>query len=277
MSASRYTIEGKIGQGGAGAVYKAEDTFLGRPVAIKKLHIAAKPTKGNITSGTATRETLLREAATLSSIQHPNIVTLYDVGQDEDGPFVVMEYLDGQSLEDVIETAPLPEREFLILARDVLSGLSAAHARSILHRDMKPSNIMLQWLPTGEPQFKILDFGLAKYTTKPAVQTMDASGGVMGSIHFMSPEQFERTPLDARTDLYSTGCVFFHALTGNYPFAGKTGPQVMMAHMRHDVGPLAELRPDLPPALVDWVLRLTSRLKDDRPSSALEALQSLPG
>lgn len=274
MLSSRYQIEGIIGQGGAGTVYKALDTQLDRPVAIKKLHTVDGSASQTALMQNATA-TLLREAKVLSAIQHPNIVTLYDMGVDEEGPFVVMEYLDGQSLEEAIEQAPFPLKEFTVLARDILNGLRAAHARNILHRDMKPSNIKLVWLPAEDLQFKILDFGLAKFSAIPAVQTMDLKGGVMGSIHFMAPEQFERSPLDARTDLYSTGCVFFHALTARYPFTGKTEPQVMMSHMYHQVGPLAELRPDLPPALVDWVLKFMCRDPEERHQSASEALQSL--
>jgi len=269
---SRYEILGKIGQGGAGMVYKARDTYLERLVAIKRLTApAAKRTSGP----QATTESLLREARTLCAIQHPNIITLFDMGVDEEGPFVVMEYLEGRSLEEVIGEAPLPMGEFTLLARDVLNGLGAAHSCNIIHRDIKPSNIMLVWLPTGELRFKILDFGLAKLSVKPMVQTMDVSGGVLGSIHFMSPEQFERAPLDARTDMYSTGCVFFHALTSRYPFSGKTEPQVMMSHMYHKVGPLAEVRPDVPTPVVDWVMKFIERAPDDRHQSAHEALAAL--
>jgi len=268
----RYEVIGKIGQGGAGSVYKARDVYLERMVAIKRL---TGPAPSRSSGPQPTTESLLREARTLSAIQHPNIITLYDMGIDEEGPFVVMEYLEGQSLEAVIELAPLPLAEFTMLARDVLNGLHAAHSRSIIHRDMKPSNIMLVWLPNGDLQFKILDFGLAKLSVKPMVQTMDVSGGVLGSIHFMSPEQFERAPLDARTDLYSTGCVFFHALTAKYPFGGKTEPQVMMSHMYHKVGPLAEVRPDLPEPVVDWVMKFIERAPDNRHQTAAEALTGL--
>ncbi len=274
MLSSRYTIQSVIGQGGAGTVYKALDTQLDRPVAIKKLHTVEGSASQTALMQNATA-TLLREAKVLSSIQHPNIVTLYDMGVDEEGPYVVMEYLDGQSLEEAIEQAPFPRREFSILAHDVLNGLRAAHARNILHRDMKPANIKLVWLPADELQFKILDFGLAKFSAIPAVQTMDLKGGVLGSIHFMAPEQFERSPLDPRTDLYSTGCVFYHSLTALYPFSGKTEPQVMMSHMYHKVGPLAELRPDLPAPLVDWVLKFMNRDPEQRHQSAAEALQAL--
>jgi serine/threonine-protein kinase len=270
---SRYQIQEVIGHGGAGTVYKALDTQLDRPVAIKKLHTVDGSASQSAIIQNATAS-LLREAKTLSAIQHPNIVTLYDMGVDEEGPYVVMEFLDGQTLEEAIEHAPFPMYEFSMLAKDVLNGLLAAHSRNILHRDMKPSNIKLVWLSTGELKFKILDFGLAKFSAIPSVQTMDMKGGVMGSIHFMAPEQFERGLLDARTDLYSTGCVFYHALTAHYPFTGKTEPQVMMSHMHHQVGPLAQLRPDLSAPVVEWVLKFMNRDPDERHQSTAEAMQS---
>ena len=273
---SRYELLGKIGEGGAGSVYKALDRHLMRNVAIKRLHSPEEPptapTSGSPTAGTM--DSLFREARTLGAIQHPNIVTLYDLGVDDEGPYVVMEYLRGRSMEEVIERAPLPMMEFTTMVKDVLNGLAAAHSCNILHRDMKPSNIMLLWLPTGDLQFKVLDFGLAKLSSKPAVQTMDLAGGVMGSIHFMAPEQFERAPLDVRTDLYATGCVFYHALTSRHPFSGKTGPEIMMAHMEHRVGLLAQRRPDVPKRVVDWVLKLVERRPDDRHATAMEALKA---
>ncbi len=142
----------------------------------------------------------------------------------------------------------------------------------MLHRDLKPSNIMLVWLPTCEMQFKLLDFGIAKYCPAPTTQTTDVEGSVMGTVYFMAPEQFERGTLDQRTDLYSLGCSYYHALTGNYPFTADSAAGVMAAHLTHAPGPLAEWRPDLPAAVVDWVLRLMSRLPEDRPDSAAQAL-----
>jgi len=273
-TAPRYEIMEKLGQGGSGTVYKAMDRELERPVAIKRLtnnEVAQGESRPTTHGG---QESLRREALALSALQHPNIVTIHDIGADEDGPFVVMEYLEGQTLEEVIENAPLPLKEFTQLVRETLLGLGAAHARNILHRDLKPANIMLVWLPTGGFQFKILDFGIAKSGVAPSQQTMDAEEGVMGSIHFMAPEQFERLTLDARTDLYALGCTFFHALTGRYAHEGETMPQIMAAHLHHTVGPLAELRPDLPQPVVDWVLWLMNRLPDDRPASAAQALAS---
>lgn len=275
MTSSRYEIQQTLGQGGSGVVYKALDVQLQRLVAIKRL---AQPAPAALPAGAAdtpthgTAESLRQEALALSSLQHPNIVTVHDIGTDEEGPYVVMEHLEGQTLEQVVEGAPLPLEEFTTLVQDTLSGLGAAHARGLLHRDVKPSNIMLVWLPTHEMRFKLLDFGIAKHCPAPASQTTDVEGGIMGSIYFMAPEQFERAPLDVRTDLYALGCTFFHALTGCHPFHADTAAGVMAAHLQHAPGPLAEWRPDLPPAVVDWVLKLMSRRPEDRPDTAAQAL-----
>ncbi|WP_051945276.1 serine/threonine-protein kinase [Verrucomicrobium sp. BvORR106] len=264
---SRYELLEQLGQGGSGVVYKATDLQLQRPVAIKRLMRPAGASETHEDAGQ-----LRQEALSLSALQHPNIVTIHDIGTDEDGPYVVMEYLEGQTLEQVVEGAPLPLEEFTTLVQDTLGGLGAAHARGMLHRDLKPSNIMLVWLPTCEMRFKLLDFGIAKYCPAPTTQTTDVEGSVMGTVYFMAPEQFERGTLDQRTDLYSLGCSFYHALTGNYPFTADSAAGVMAAHLTHTPGPLAEWRPDLPTAVVDWVLRLMSRLPEDRPDSAAQAL-----
>ncbi|WP_050031173.1 serine/threonine protein kinase [Verrucomicrobium sp. BvORR034] len=264
---SRYELLEQLGQGGSGVVYKAMDLQLQRPVAIKRLMRSPGAGETHEDAGQ-----LRQEALSLSALQHPNIVTIHDIGTDEDGPYVVMEYLEGQTLEQVVEGAPLPLEEFATLVQDTLGGLGAAHARGMLHRDLKPSNIMLVWLPTCEMQFKLLDFGIAKYCPAPTTQTTDVEGSVMGTVYFMAPEQFERGTLDQRTDLYSLGCSYYHALTGNYPFTADSAAGVMAAHLTHAPGPLAEWRTDLPPAVVEWVLRLMSRLPEDRPDSAAQAL-----
>ncbi|WP_009965651.1 serine/threonine-protein kinase [Verrucomicrobium spinosum] len=264
---SRYELLEQLGQGGSGVVYKAMDLQLHRPVAIKRLMRSPGAGETHEDAGQ-----LRQEALSLSALQHPNIVTIHDIGTDEDGPYVVMEYLEGQTMEQVVEGAPLPLEEFATLVQDTLGGLGAAHARGMLHRDLKPSNIMLVWLPTCEMQFKLLDFGIAKYCPAPTTQTTDVEGSVMGTVYFMAPEQFERGTLDQRTDLYSLGCSYYHALTGNYPFTADSAAGVMAAHLTHAPGPLAEWRPDLPAAVVDWVLRLMSRLPEDRPDSAAQAL-----
>ncbi len=262
----RYAVKGKIGTGGLGEVYLATDTQLDRDVALKRV----KPPESGSADGL--HQDLIREARTLSSLQHPHIVTIYDVGQDEQGPFVVMELLKGETLDQVIERGALTVDDFKEVVVQSLEGMIAAQALGLVHRDLKPGNLMVIWLASGKFQIKILDFGLAKFSRTASRQTEDQEAGIMGSIFFMAPEQFERLPLDARTDMYSLGCIFYQILTTKYPFDGQTGPEVMVSHLQHQVRHLVEARPDLPVWLADWVMWLISRDMDDRPPDARSAL-----
>jgi len=265
----RYEIKGKIGQGGIGAVYRARDTKLKRDVAIKRLLSQEhKPEEERRTA-----EVLIKEAGMLSQLQHPNIVTVYDVGVDDDGGYVVMELIDGETFDQTIDRGALTATDFSQVVDQTLEAMIAAQQINMLHRDIKPSNVMVSWLPSGRFQVKVLDFGLAKLSQEPALQTIDHGDAIMGSIYFMAPEQFDRQLLDARTDLYSLGCLYYYGLTAKYPFDGKTGPEVMVAHLEHDVVPLAKLRPDLSTSACDWVMGLISQDMDDRPSSAAAALK----
>ena len=265
----RYEIRGKIGQGGLGAVYRAYDTRMNREVAIKRILTSVDD---HTLSKEATRQ-LLKEAGSLASLQHPNIVTIYDVGSDDDGPFVVMELLTGDTLEGLIGKGSFTWQDFRQLAMQTLEALIAAQELHLVHRDLKPSNIMLTWLPSGKFQVKIVDFGLAKLSSKPSLQTIDQSDGVFGSIYFMAPEQFERVPIDLKSDLYAIGCVFYYGLTGTYPFDGDTAVEVMASHLRHHVTPLHEVREGIPTWACDWVMWHINRYPTDRPASAREALQ----
>lgn len=265
----RYEVKGKIGQGGLGQVFLAYDTQLDREVALKRV----RTPEGGEESETDMHADLVREAKTLSALQHPNIVTIYDVGRDASGPFVIMEFLKGETLEAVIERGTLSELDFREIVLQVLEGMVAAQALGLVHRDLKPGNIMVNWLASGRIQLKILDFGLAKFSRLAVPQTQDQGDGIFGSIYFMAPEQFERLPLDARTDLYSLGCIFYQLLAQKHPFDGRTAVDVMVSHMQHLVTPLHEARPDLPAWMADWVMWLISREMDDRPPDAQTALE----
>lgn len=271
----RYEIKEKIGQGAAGSVYKALDTKLDRIVAIKKLRHSDTEEREATAGSQGTPESLLREAKALSAYQHPNIVTVHDVGEDADGPFVVMELLNGSNLDDVVKAAPLPLDDFYRIAGQALEGLAAAHGRDMLHRDIKSSNLMLVWDDSGGYNVKLLDFGLAKISSGASLQTVDQSGSVLGTINFMAPEQFERSPIDQRADLYSLGCVFYHALTQKHAFDGETGAEVMASHLQHRNTPLREIRPELPEALGEWLSQLYARKPENRFASAREALSRL--
>lgn len=267
MSADRYEIRGKIGQGGVGAVYRAYDTQLRREVAMKRVL-----QDGEMNNDEATKN-LLKEATALSSVQHPHIVTVYDAGIDFEGPYVVMELINGKTLDEMVERGTLTFEDFREVAIQSQEAMIAAQDLDLVHRDLKPSNIMVSWLPSGRFQVKIVDFGLAKFSAKPSLQTIDHGDAVFGSIFFMAPEQFERTPLDKRTDMYSLGALYYYSLTGQYPFNGDTAPQVMAAHLQNKVAPLAEIRPDLPPWVCEWVMWHIRKNMEDRPPSALAALE----
>ncbi|MEM9236374.1 MAG: serine/threonine-protein kinase, partial [Verrucomicrobiota bacterium] len=266
----RYEIRGKLGQGGLGAVYKAYDKTLQREVAIKRISTSEDEPHNE----EATRQ-MTQETGALAALQHPHIVTIYDVGTDDEGPFVVMELLKGKTIDEIVEeTAPLTWKDFREFAMQVQEGLIAAQDLDLVHRDLKPSNLMLNWLPSGKFQVKIVDFGLARFAAEPALQEVTEGDAVYGSIFFMSPEQFERKKIDTRTDMYAMGCVYYFALTGEMPFRGETGPQVMAAHLEHRVVPLAEIRPDLPAWVCDWVMWHMNRDPENRPENTREALQN---
>ncbi|MCP5531586.1 MAG: protein kinase [Akkermansiaceae bacterium] len=264
----RYEIRGKIGQGGLGSVYRGYDNRMNREVAIKRI----SPGNGDSELEEESTRQLIKEASALASLQHPHIVTVYDVGQDEDGPYVVMELLTGKPLDELIEKAPLTWSDFRELALQTQEALIAAQELDLIHSDIKPSNLMLSWLPSGKFQVKIVDFGLAVLTQSQSKEDLETMEAVFGSIFFMAPEQFERVPLDARADMYSMGCVYYQALTGVYPFDGKTGNDVMTAHLHHTVKPIEELRPDIPPWAASWVMWHINRYPQDRPENARESL-----
>ncbi len=263
----RYEIRGKLGEGGAGAVYRAWDRSLNREVALKRIVTEEGQEEE------ATRQ-LTKESATLAAMQHPNIVTVYDVDGDEDGPFVVMELITGRTLDEIVEDAPLTWEDFRELCLQIQEGMIAAQDLGLIHQDLKTSNVMLNWLPSGKFQAKIVDFGLARFSPTPSLQETDENDAVLGSIFFMAPEQFERKPVDARTDMYAIGCVYYTALAGEMPFQGETGPQVMAAHLEHRITPLSEIRKDIPKWIDEWIMWHVNRDPDDRPANAREALQS---
>ena len=268
MSKERYEIRGKIGQGGVGSVYRAFDTQLNREVAIKRVLADG----GHEDQEDATKN-LLKEATALSSMQHPNIVTIYDAGIDEDGPYVVMELINGRTLEEMVEENTLTWEDLREIIVQSEEALAAAQNLNLIHRDLKPSNLMICWLPSGKFQVKIVDFGLAKFSASPSLQTIDHGDAVFGSIFFMAPEQFERTPLDHRTDLYALGCLYYYALTGRHPFDGESAAEVMISHLQHHVTPIREVREDIPQWGADWIMWHIERQMDQRPASAREALE----
>ncbi|MEM6917342.1 MAG: serine/threonine-protein kinase, partial [Verrucomicrobiota bacterium] len=267
--AERYEIRGRLGRGGMSAVYRAFDSVMGREVAVKRL-LPIEETNLNEEAG----EVLASEAAALARFQHPNIVTVFAFEEDEEGPYVVMELVDGMDLHEVLQDGALSLGDFEDIAIQCLEPLVSASELSLLHRDIKPGNIMLTMTASERFLVKILDFGLAKFSQQPSTQTLDQAGSFLGSIDYIAPEQLELQPLDQRTDLYSLGCVFYYALSQKAPFSGDNPAETSMNHLNHVVVPIRELRPDLSEPVSNWLMRMISREPKDRPSDALDALES---
>jgi serine/threonine protein kinase len=266
--ADRYQIKGRIGRGGIGAIYRAYDSILKRDVAIKRL-LPLEETNLNESA----ENTLNREAEALSRLQHPNVITLFAFEEDEEGPFVVMEYIEGDTLKDTIDNGALSYEDFQIVANQCLDPLITAQELGLLHRDIKPANIMLQWLSSGSFQVKILDFGLAKFSQTPSLQTLDQTGSFLGSIEYLAPEQLELKPLDPRTDIYSLGCVLYYCLAQRSPFDGNNPATTTTNHLAHVVTHISEIREDIPSPIAEWLMLLISRQPADRPKDAREALK----
>jgi Tol biopolymer transport system component len=243
-----YEIEQAIGAGGMGEVYRARDTRLDRVVAIKVLpaHLAENP---------ALRQRLEREAKAISSLSHPHICPLYDIGHEDGVDYLVMEFIDGETLADRLATGPLPLDESLKIGIQIADALEKAHRQGIIHRDLKPGNIML----TGSGA-KLLDFGLAKaessmggddedLTRTPTVsQPLTAAGTVLGTYQYMAPEQLEGKEVDSRTDIFSLGAVLFEMVTGRRAFAGASQASLIGAIMHEAPPPISTIQPMTPPA-----------------------------
>ncbi|MDF1824684.1 MAG: serine/threonine-protein kinase [Verrucomicrobiales bacterium] len=266
----RYQIADSIGKGGVSEVFRALDLKTGREVAIKRL-LPFDETRLNEPQV----KSLHREALALSQLRHPNVVHLHEFGEDEQGPFAVLEMIEGESLHTVIHDGALTYPDFLDVASQLLSALAAAEEIRLLHRDLKPGNVMLCVNDQGRLQAKILDFGVSKFLSRPSQQTVDHKGAILGSVDYIAPEQLDLQPLDPRTDLYSMGCILYFCLTQSPPFHGYSAADTIRNHLAHDVKPLHLDRKDIPMIVSDWVMKLIAREPDDRPLGAKHALALL--
>jgi serine/threonine protein kinase len=253
----RYKILSTLATGGRGTVFRAFDTSQNRDVAIKRLHA----------NGTD-KESLQREARRLYGIRHPSLVTILDYGNDDQGTYLVMEMLKGESLEQRLSRGPLSLDEFRELVLQSLGGISAAHEGGLLHCDLKAGNLMVLWDVHNAFRIKIVDFGLAQ----PLAPGGAPSEANAGSVHTMAPELFSGGLIDARTDLYALGVIYYQALTGRMPFDGDNHAQIVTAHLQHKLIPLAELRPDISNALCQWIESLIHPNPAARPADAATAL-----
>src|SRR5437660_1213695 len=271
---SRYRILEKLGSGGMGEVYLAEDTRLGRKVALKLL---SEDVTGN-------RERLGRfdqEAYAASALNHPNILTVYEMGDEGGRHFIAAEFIDGITLRKRLATSPMDLSEVLSVAIQVADALEEAHAAGIIHRDIKPENIMIR----RNGHVKVLDFGLAKLTeasvsenetntqaiTRALVQT--EAGVVMGTSQYMSPEQARGKPIDARTDIWSLGVVLYEMATGRAPFVGETKTDVIVAIAKSDPPPIARFAPNLP-AEFEWIVMKALRKHVDERYQTIKEFES---
>lgn len=259
----RYEIGERLGAGGMSEVWSATDLRLGRPVAIKFL-------RADIEDPSA-RARIEAEARSAAKLSHPNIVNVYDAGEHENRPFVVMELADARSLADVIrEEGPLDPERACSVATQVLAALGAAHAEGIVHRDVKPANILV-----GEDgTVKLADFGIAKSLTEATVG-LTMAGQVMGTPTYLSPEQAAGQPATARSDLYALGVVLFESLTGRPPYTGDTPIAVVTAHAHAPVPDVREVSPSVPAALAATIQRVLSKDPADRFSSAADMSEAL--
>ena len=251
----RYELQELIGGGGMADVYRARDKLLDRPVAVKILHDQFKNDREFI-------EKFHREAQAAARLSHPNIVNIFDVGVEGSDHYIVMEYVPGSTLKDLIkQEGHLPVSQALRIAEDIARALSHAHANNLVHCDIKPHNILM--MPDGSA--KVADFGIARAVTE---STMTYTGNIVGSVHYFSPEQAKGTMITPKSDVYSLGVVLYEMLTGTLPFTGETPVSIAVQHLQEVPRSVRELDPSLPPVVEAIVSRTMAKHSEQRPSSS---------
>ena len=275
----RYEIRSKIGEGGMGEVYLAQDTKLDRRVALKILpaDVAAHPDR---------MKRFVQEAKTASALNHPNIITIHEIDETDSGHFIATEFIDGETLRECESNAPLKLTESLDIATQIAGALAAAHAAGIVHRDIKPENVMLR----HDGIVKVLDFGLAKLSEPPAVAggpAIDSEaqtraniktdpGVVMGTAIYMSPEQARGLPIDARTDIFSLGVVLYEMVAGRLPFEGSNRNEIMASVLSDkEPPPLARYAREVPSELERIVAKALHKDREQRYQTIKDMLLDL--
>ena len=258
----RYELLEKIGDGGMAVVYKGKDKLLNRFIAVKIL-------RPEFTKDATFVENFKRESQAAAGLSHPNIVGVYDVGREGNINYIVMELIDGQTLNKIIEEeAPMDYRKVIDISKQVAQALRVAHKNKIIHRDVKPHNIMI----TSDGVVKLADFGIARAVNDT---TLSTGSKIVGSVHYFSPEQARGNYVDERSDIYSLGIVMYEMLTGKVPFDGDNPVSVALKHINEEIIPPRELEPGIPPALERCVMKATNKYQTKRYSSADELIQEL--
>ena len=258
----RYELLEKIGDGGMAVVYKGKDKLLNRFIAVKIL-------RPEFTKDATFVENFKRESQAAAGLSHPNIVGVYDVGREGNINYIVMELIEGDTLNKIIEKeAPMDYRKVIDISKQVASALRIAHKNKIIHRDVKPHNIMV----TYDGVVKLADFGIARAVNDA---TLSTGSKIVGSVHYFSPEQARGNYVDERSDIYSLGIVMYEMLTGKVPFDGDNPVTVALKHINEEIVPPRELEPSIPPALERIVMKATSKFQTNRYASADELIQDL--
>ncbi len=258
----QYELLDRLGGGGMGVVYRARDTRLDRLVALKFL-------PSHLSGDEAAKTRFKLEARAVAALDHPNVCAIHEIAEDEGRAFLAMAYYEGETLHDKITRGPLPIDEAAEYARQIAAGLSAAHAQGIIHRDVKPGNVIV----TPDSVVKLLDFGLAKAADTPPTEEQK----LLGTVGYLSPEQVRREPYDHRTDIWSLGVVCYEMLTGERPFAGEHAGMILHGILHEEPEPTFARRPAIPPAVDAAVMRALTKSPDGRPSTVDEFSQLLGG
>src|SRR3954465_2617919 len=257
----RYRIQRRIGSGGMADVYSAEDSQLGREVALKVLH-------RRFARDAEFVERFRREASAAAGLQHPNVVSVFDRGEFDGTYYIAMEYLPGRTLKDVIrEEAPLDQQRVIGMAIQILQAAAFAHRRGVIHRDFKPHNVIVG----DDGRLKVTDFGIAR----AGASEMTETGSIMGTAAYLSPEQAQGQRVGAPSDLYSIGVIVYEMLTGRVPFAGESAGWIALKHVSEEPPPLRQLRPDVHPRLEQAVGRALLKDPAQRYASADEFIAAL--
>ena len=266
---SRYRILEKIGHGASADVYLALDTHFNRHVALKRFNaesLSAAPAESDY----------LSEVAAVSQLSHSHVVRAYDLDDDEEGPFIIFELIDGIDLEQKLKQGPMSADDVRHFITQALEALIFIHQKGITHLDLKPANFMVTDTACGIPHYTLIDFGRAcDAELERKRRETKGKKSLRGSIHYMAPEQFTNGILDARTDLYAIGVMAYELLTGSYPFDGDNTVQVMAAHLTGRVQAIDQVLPGLPPGIAPWIMSLIAKDPEVRPASAEDALRSL--